>query len=351
MVRCNKEITKAEGEAAAELPVDFQAALFGVRQFAVVLHAAFADSAGAVQQAGTRHFDVSAVDSVVAAGLDDARCDIRGALGRGEAKQLITLGGLQLIRSDASQVLPQNSCGLAGAGDGGRGAVSTEIACHHFLCVGNEEERHVIPVEKQTETGANNRLAVRGIGDPQPWLRAAKIVVDVLRETGLEIPTDTVVQIQLGSDTPTVLSKKPPVSMINPVGVVPKQRRRKGIGPRRRVECVSAGNGYQRGAGTRRTGRGSGWKRRAGIREYYAVIPRRQTAFLRGCVDVGRERSRACKLAVIVRRKNGKAADGAGSGRRDDRAHRSKARKCIGILNVVAVETEFNYMRSLTPGK
>jgi hypothetical protein len=48
MMRLYEEVAEAESEASAELPVDFQAGLFGIGYPAVALHSSGADATGAV---------------------------------------------------------------------------------------------------------------------------------------------------------------------------------------------------------------------------------------------------------------------------------------------------------------
>ena len=86
MVRCHEQVTKTKREAAAKLSVYFQAALLGIRKLAVVLHAARADAAGAVNEASAGHFDMTAIDAVIATGGDDAGRDARRALRSRESK-------------------------------------------------------------------------------------------------------------------------------------------------------------------------------------------------------------------------------------------------------------------------
>ena len=123
MVGCNEQVTKTKRESSAKLPVDFQASLLSIGQLTVVFHASRPDAAGPVQQTSTCHLDgspvgkaprTSVVDSIIAAGRDDAGSKLRcGALRSWESKKLIALAGLPLIGRYPSEILWEYARSLA----------------------------------------------------------------------------------------------------------------------------------------------------------------------------------------------------------------------------------------------
>jgi hypothetical protein len=86
MVGSNEQVTKTDRETSTKLTVNFQASLHGVGQLTIMFHASGAYAAGSIQQTSAGHLDGPAVDTVIAAGVDDASSNIRRSLRSREPK-------------------------------------------------------------------------------------------------------------------------------------------------------------------------------------------------------------------------------------------------------------------------
>src|SRR5207253_5032167 len=124
------------------------------------------------------HVSIWQGERIVPAGGDDACCDVRRAVRR--RKELIALSGLPEIGLNIGQHLGLYPRTLAGGRDRRWRVISAQIACHHFLRVGNKEEGQIVAVIEHPETRPKNGLAVRGIGQANAGLPSLVVHIDVV---------------------------------------------------------------------------------------------------------------------------------------------------------------------------
>jgi hypothetical protein len=81
-----------------------------------------------------------------------------------------------------------------------------------LLVSGREEEGKVVAIKEYSEAGADDRLAVRRVREPDPGLEGPVVRVDHIPQSRFEVPSQSVVDREPSIESPLILRKKAGVS-------------------------------------------------------------------------------------------------------------------------------------------
>ncbi len=172
MMRSNKQITRTHGKAAADVPIDLEAGLLGIRKRTMAVRITIPNrsrGSGRPDNAMGEHL----------ACLEEGRRDLRR---RRHSRHRYEWVLIQFI-----------------AGALGTFPIRRQICiCQNRrpLWIRDEQEGQVIAVVEEAESGADDGLPVRRIGESNAGLKALVTHIHLVGQAGLEVISQAVVESQ-----------------------------------------------------------------------------------------------------------------------------------------------------------
>ena len=90
-------------------------------------------------------------------------------------------------------------------------------------------------VVEDSVAGANDGILGWRPGESDPGLQAAVVVVDVLCQTAFEVPAQTIIDGDFGSETPLVLDVEAEIAVVEVDVIILRDRRRRSARGLRRL--------------------------------------------------------------------------------------------------------------------
>src|SRR5262245_56274245 len=230
-VRADEEIPGADRQPSAQCPVDLQAGLMSVRKLVVV-----AGQPSGPGGAGGRTISSQKYSRIGPRG-DDAPDRARGSA-KAETGKSLDASDTPNRRRQESRRIDQIQLPASGLGPptNHRQSYARKEARNRLLIPGNEEEGHVVAIEKQPVAGATYGLIVRRVSDARSRLNGPPILLDLIIQSRFKVVAHAVIEGQLWSQPPLILRKEAVVAVIEIVSVALSERWIEGVLPRAHIE-------------------------------------------------------------------------------------------------------------------
>src|SRR5262245_5543651 len=230
-VRADEEIPGADRQTFTKRAVDLQAGLMGVRKLMVIASQSPGPGGACARPIAGQTYSRISPRGENAAGR--ARRRAKAEPGKGLDTSCTCHRRRQESRRIDQIQLP--APGL-GASTNHRKSYPWQETRNCLLIPGNEEEGHVVEIEKQPVAGANNGLTVRRVGEADSRLNGSPIRFDLSFKSRFKIVAHAVIECQLWSQPPLILREETIIAVIEFIAIDVSERRIEGAVPLRHIE-------------------------------------------------------------------------------------------------------------------